>query len=162
MLRKSICSSLVCAISGFTLLFHNTLHIHLGHLFTKLMCVISFNTPAVKCKLITLSPLLFHRSDRPSWLPLPAHVFGLRPRAEDPGHRIPIRRHTDVSFPPPFSPPHCLHPHSCPPALSCPALASVLSIPEDCVSQGSHGRSVKEGKKMRGRRLLLSVCQHDA
>lgn len=37
-------------------------------------------------------------ADGASWLPLPAHLFGLWPCAEDPGHRLQDGRHTDVSL----------------------------------------------------------------
>lgn len=37
-------------------------------------------------------------ADGASWFPLPAHRFGLWPRAEDPGHRFEIWWSTNVSF----------------------------------------------------------------
>lgn len=51
-----------------------------------------------KCKKIKC--ISSSSADGASWFPLPAHRFGFWPRAEDPGHRLQIRRHTNVSFHP--------------------------------------------------------------
>lgn len=52
------------------------------------------------CCLIKLFPCIFVVADGASWLPLPAHLFGLWPCAEDLGHRLQDRRHKDVSLNP--------------------------------------------------------------
>lgn len=90
-----------------------------------------WNDKRIKCISASISP-----ADGASWLPLPAHRFGFWPGAEDPGHRLQIRGHSDVSFQP-FAPSETL---SVPSTPLPPAHQSQLSRSQElssCPSPGS-------------------------
>lgn len=103
-------SHILFTISIFIFQFHNSFHIHLELLFTKVRCVASSDkaTPLLRnanCNSLSsnlLFPPLFHvparTPDCSPWLPLPAISDGFRPCAEDPGHRHPERSAQIVSF----------------------------------------------------------------